>query len=177
VYLNDAEQTSYAQEFREASDGVIELPRVISGYEVDNVARYEAINELALHYVNSHFVHPDDVLDAERGAGHDWAYLRDQYENYIQWVSESTPAMRNMTAREAAIAVQRYARLAIKTEALGSRLQIDLGNFADEAWLMVRTRTKPLSIDGGTITPIAPDLYLIQALKPKIILDFEGAIQ
>jgi hypothetical protein len=176
VYLNDAEQTSYAQEFREASDGIIELPRIVSGYEIDNVARYEATNELALHYINSHFVHPDDVLDSERGAGHDWAYLRNRYEDYIGWVAESAPTLRNMTAREAAIAVQRYARLAIKTETSDNSFQIDLGNFYDEAWLMLRTKLRPVSIEGGTMTPITSDLYLIKALKPNVILNFEGAI-
>jgi hypothetical protein len=177
VYLNDAELTSYAQEFREASDGIIELPRIVSGYEVDNVARYEATNELALHYINSHFIHPDDVLDPERSAGHDWAYLRDRYEEYIQWVGESAPALRNMTAREAAIAVQRYARLAVKTKTVDNNFQIDLGNFYDEAWLMLRTKVEPKSIEGGTITPITSDLYLIRALKPKVILNFQGAGQ
>jgi hypothetical protein len=177
VYLNDAEQTSYAQEYREASDGVIELPRIIAGYNLDNVARYEALNALGLYFINAHFVHPDDVLNSERGASLGWADLRDKYESYVQWLSESAPVLRSMTAREAAIAVQRYARLAIKTEASNNNFQIDLGNFYDEAWLMVRTKVKPASIDGGSITPITSDLYLIKAVKPKVILNFEGAIR
>lgn len=177
VYLNDAEKTSYAQEYREASDGIIELPRIIAGYNLDNVARYEAINELGLQFINAHFVHPDDVLNAERGANQAWADLRDKYERYVQWLSESAPVLRNMTAREAAIAVQRFARLAVKTETVNNHFQITLGNFYDEAWLMVRTKATPLSIEGGTITPITGNLYLIKALKPKVVLNFEGAIR
>jgi hypothetical protein len=175
LYINDTEHSAYAQEFTEASDGIIEVPRIASDYEPDDVARYEVTNELGLHYINSHFVHPDDILDPERGGDHEWAYLRDRYEEYIKWVSESAPGLRNMTAREAAIAVQRYARLAVKTEMNNNSLQIDLGNFYDDAWLMLRTKTRPASIEGGTITPVTSSLYLINAQKPKITVSFEGA--
>ena len=173
VYLNNAEETAYAQEFREASDGIIELPRVVAGYNLGNVERYEATSELGLHFINSHFVHPDDILNAERGANQGWADLRARYEKFIQWVEASAPELREMTAREAAIAVQRYARLAVRTETREGSVQIDLGNFYDEAWLMLRTRTQPTSIQGGTIVPVASDLYLIQALKSRVIVELE----
>lgn len=174
LYINDALKTSYEQEFTEASDGIIELPRIISGYDPNDVLRYTAINELRLHYINAHFVHPDDILDADRGALKGWAYLRDRFEEYVKWLSEAAPSLRNMTANEGAIAVQRYARLAIKTEDRNGSFEISLGNFYDEAWLMLRSANKPTAIEGGTITPLNSDLYLIKALKPKVTIKFEG---
>ena len=62
--------------------------------------RWVAINELRLHYVNSHFVHPDDVLDKERGAEKGWVYLRDQFEEYLMWIHLAAPGIRNLTASE-----------------------------------------------------------------------------
>jgi hypothetical protein len=175
VYIQDADKTAYVQEFTEASDGIIELPRIISGYDPDDIQRFAAINELALHYVNSHFVHPDDVLDPERGALKGWTYLRDQFDAYVQQLNDSAPGLRNMTSQEAAIAIQRFARLAVKTENINGTYEINLGNFYDEAWLMMRSTKKPASIEGGTITPVTSDLYLIKALKSKIVITFAGA--
>jgi hypothetical protein len=75
-----------------------------------------------------------------------------------------------MTAMEGAMAVQRFARLAIKTEVIGSKVNISLGNFYDEAWLMMRSSKKPISIEGGNITPVTSNLYLIQALKDHVVV-------
>lgn len=174
VYIQDFDKTAYVQEFTEASDGIIELPRVISGYDPDDVQRFAAINELSLHYVNSHFVHPDDILDPLRGGTKGWAYLRDQFEAYVKHLEESAPGLRNMTSQQAAIAVQRYARLAVQTKSISNGYEIDLGNFYDEAWLMMRSIQKPSSIDGGTIIPVTSNLYLIKAVKPKITVKFDG---
>jgi hypothetical protein len=79
-----------------------------------------------------------------------------------------------MTSQEAAIAIQRYSRLAVETKKTNDSFEIDLGNFYDEAWLMMRTAKKAASIEGGTITPVTSDLYLIKAVRPKVIIKFDG---
>lgn len=174
-YIIDPAKTHYAQEFTEASDGIIEFPRLTSGFDPDSSMIWVDMNELWLHYVQSHFFHPDDLLDPDRGALEGWALLRDRFEGYVKWVTETAPGLRNMTAREGAAAVQRYARLAVKTTNTNDSTEIDLGNFNDEAWLMMRTLKQPVSIEGGTFTPVTAELYLIKALKPKVIIKFEGA--
>ncbi|HSL46948.1 MAG TPA: DUF2194 domain-containing protein [Anaerolineales bacterium] len=173
LYINDARKISYEQEFTEASDGMIELPRIASDYDISEESQFAIINELGLHFVNSHFVHPDDVLDPDRGALKGWAVLRESYEEYTKWLADTVPGLRNMTAREAAIAIQRFARLAVKTSDVDGALEIELGNFYDEAWLMLRADSKPVSIEGGTITPVTSNLYLIQATKSKVLVRFE----
>jgi hypothetical protein len=77
-----------------------------------------------------------------------------------------------MTGIEGAMAVQRFARLAMETQYTNGTLEISLGNFYDEAWLMLRSSKKPLSIEGGSITPITSDLYLVKASKSKITVSF-----
>ena len=172
VYYKAEDDLQYEQEFTEASDGIIELPRVISGYEVDDFMRWAAINELGFHYVNTHFVHPDDVLDIARGAQKGWAYLRTSFEDYVKWLKGAAPGLRNMTANEGGMAVQRYARLAMETNYNNGNLEISFGNFYDEAWLMMRTNKKPASLDGAVITQVTSDLYLVKATKSKITISF-----
>ena len=168
VYLPDEEGQAYEQEFEEAPDGIIEFPRIIAGYEITDYMQWAALNELGLHYVNAHFVHPDDVLSGDRGADKGWNYLITRFREYVAWLSEAAPGLRNTTALEGAMAVQRYSRLAVKTESKNGILEINLGNFYDEAWLMLRSVEEPKMIDGGELTQVTDNLYLLKALSPKI---------
>lgn len=174
VYLNDAQKLHYEQEFTEASDGVIELPRITSGYAPDEFMKWTMVNELTLHYVNSHFAHPDDILSLERGREQTWDTLRNQFEEYVKWLYSSAPGLRSMTAKQGAVAVQRYARLAVDARMVNGAYEINLGNFYDEASLMLRTSQIPTSIEGGSISAISTDLYLINASESKIVVKFEG---
>ena len=54
--------------FEVAKDGIVEQPRIISGAIIDNYMKMAALSELNMHFVNSHFIHPDDLLDEDRGA-------------------------------------------------------------------------------------------------------------
>jgi len=172
LYLPGQEGLAYEQEFSEAPDGIIELPRIAGGYELSGYFRWASINELGLHYINSYYISPNDILLDARGPQKGWVYLHSQFEEYVKWVKESAPGLRNLTALEGAMAVQRFARLAVKTENTNDNVEISLGNFYDEAWVMMRSSRTPLSIDGGVITPVASNLYLIQALKPRVIITF-----
>jgi hypothetical protein len=70
------------------------------------------------------------------------------------------------------MAVQRYNRIRLETNYQNDQYVIALDNFYDEAWLMLRSSKKPISIDGGSITQITSNLYLVQALKPNISINF-----
>ena len=171
VYLEEEEGLAYEQEFMEAPDGIVELPRIIAGYEISSYMWWAAINELGLHYVNSHFVHPYDVLYNDKGAENGWTYLRDKYEDYMKWLSDAAPGLRNMTSKEGAMAVQRFDRLSLNSSLTAGSYRIALDNFYDEAWLMLRTDGKPLSVDGGTISQVSSNFYLIKATAPEITVE------
>ncbi len=170
LYLPGEGGLAYEQEFSEAADGIVEFPRIVGGYEPASYMRWASINELGLHYVNSYYISPSDVLSDARGPQKGWEYLHGQFEKYVKWMSETPPGLRNLTALEGAMAVQRFARLAIKTEITGRKVDISLGNFYDEAWLMMRSSKTPQSIEGGNITPVTSNLYLIEALQDHVIV-------
>jgi Uncharacterized protein conserved in bacteria len=172
LYLPGEGGLAYEQEYTEAADGIIELPRIAGGYELSSYLRWASINELGLHYINSYYISPDDVLSDAYGPQKGWDYLHGQFEEYVKRLSETTPSLRNLTALEGAMAVQRFARLAVKTEKEDGEVDISLGNFYDEAWLMMRSSKAPQSIDGGVVTQVSSSLYLIQALKPYIVVRF-----
>lgn len=75
-YLEDGTDLPYVQEFGVAEDGVVEEPRIVSGSMVgDTYMRTAALSELNLHFVSTHFMHPDDLLDVDRGAAAAFAVL------------------------------------------------------------------------------------------------------
>ncbi|MCD6356337.1 MAG: DUF2194 domain-containing protein [Anaerolineaceae bacterium] len=173
VYLPDAKAPAYVQEFEEAEDGIIEFPRIVSGYDPDNFTQWAAANERWLHYTATHFVHPDDVLDSYRSGGKSWTELRETLDNYLLWVYSSMPGIRNMTASEGAMAVQRFVRLDPDYTCDSLGCQVTLNGFYDEGWFLMRTEKTPSSITNGNITEVVKDLYLIEATADNIQIGFE----
>ena len=173
VYLPDADVPAYVQEFEEAEDGVIEFPRLTSGYNPDNFMQWTAANEIWLHYTAGHFVHPDDVLDSYRNQGNSWTDLRDTLDKYLLWVYSSMPAVRNLTASEGAMAVQRFARLTPEYTCSKTTCDLHLNGFYDEGWLLMHTNKTPTDITKGSITPVGENLYLIEAKTADLQIGFE----
>ncbi len=166
--LEEEDQGTYMQNFDVAADGIIEFPRIVSGYQLYESEELALINELGLHYVNSYFIHPDDILDPVRRDGRTWATMRSQLESWFAWIKNNAPGLRSMTASEAAKATERYSRLKVNTALVNDRYTIHLGNFYDEASLMLKTRWEPVHISGGKVTKVTSNAYLIVANQPDI---------
>ena len=162
------------QEFNVRPDGVVEQPRIISGCDLDNFMRLAAISELNLHYVNSHFTHPDDALDPDRGAELGWEELKRRFTGYLDWLYTAAPNLRDFTGSEMAAAVQRFAALTVSTERHEDEMTIHLGNFTDEAQLLVRFNEElPGQVTGGTLEQLTGSLYLLQARQAEVTITFQ----
>ncbi len=170
VYLEG--DLAYSQEFCVAEDGIVETPRVISGYIMDDYTKLTALAELNFHFVSSHFQHPDDVLDEDRGAAMGWPQMFSNISEYMKWLYSSAHDIRNLTGVEMAGAVQRYDALTLQQEETEDALKLTLGGFADEAWLLVRiNQGRPGRVAGGTLTKQVDGLYLLKADQPEITIE------
>lgn len=169
VYIGDTEENAYEQEFEVAEDGMIETPRIISGYIMADYTQLIAFSELNFHYVNTHFQHPDDTLDEDRGAALGWEEMYQRISDYTEWLYTSAPDIRNLTGSELAAAVQIYDNLEVERDYTDGRLKLHLANFRDEAWLMVRINEgMPGEVTGGSLTEVAEGLYLLEAQDDEI---------
>ena len=172
VYLPGS--LAFEQEFEVAEDGIIDTPRVISGYILDDYMRLAAVSELNFHFVNSHFQHPDDVLDVDRGADLGWEELYRRISDYTEWLYTSAPSIRNLTGSELAAAVQQYDYLDVKRTLTDTALELELGGFGTEAWLMVRVNEgTPGSVTGGELTQMAEGLYLLRADEAHVVIELQ----
>ena len=170
VYLPGG--VSYSQEFQVAEDGIVETPRIISGYIMEPDIYMAAVSELNFHFVNTHFQHPDDVLDEDRGAELGWQEMYSRLSDYLEWLYGSAGSIRNLTGTELAGAVQVYDMLEVKRSWTEQGLKLDLEGFKDEAWLMLRFNDgTPEEVTGGTLEELLDGLYLLRADSPEVEIE------
>lgn len=165
---------AYDQEFSVSDDGMIETPRIISGYILDDYMQIAALAELNFHFVSTHFQHPDDVLDEDRGADLGWEEMFRRISGYSEWLYTASPDIRSLTGSELAAAVQRYYYVDVKRTVADGELKLSLDGLADEAWLMLRINEgEPGTVSGGSLTNMQEGLYLLKAESPEIKIELK----
>lgn len=177
TYFEDSSGLPYVQEFDVAPDGIVEQPRIVSGGMVgDSYMRLAAVSELNMHYVSTHFMHPDDLLDEDRGAAEGWEVYKGGLVDYLNWLEKAAPHLRRQTGTECSGAVERFAALTVTTTGTNDAWELTLGNFHDEAWLLFRANDGvPGTVTGGQLTLLTGNLYLLKAEQPTVqILRQEG---
>ena len=164
-----SEEFVYEQEFEVADDGIIEEPRITSGAIIDDYTKLTMVSELNMHYVSHHFVHPDDPLDVDRGAKLGWAKLYKNLSKQMAWLYKTAPSIRNMTESQMGGAIQRFSSITVEKEETDDSYQFNLGNFVDEAYLMVRFNDgKPGKVKGGSLEHLTGNLYLLHATSANV---------
>lgn len=167
VYLPG--ESAYDQEFEIAQDGIAETPRIISGFNVDDYMRIAALSELNLHFVNSQFVHPDDLLDEDRGAALGWEYLKGRTTAYFDWLYGSVPSIRRLTGSQMSEAVRQYCALRLWKLPEEETLYITAEGVREEAWLIIRVNEGSLGeVKGGELTQLTDSLYLLKVTDRDI---------
>ena len=163
---------AYVQEFEVAEDGIVEQPRIISGAIIDDYMKMAALSELNMHFVNSHFIHPDDLLDEDRGAALGWEKLKGNLSDYMDWLDDSAPSLRQLTGSELSGAIQRYGAVTFTKTVTDQEIRLELDNFYDEVYFMVRINEEtPGEVSGGKLTHLTGNLYLLKAKEPTVTIE------
>ena len=79
-----------------------------------------------------------------------------------------------MTGSEIAAAVQRYDYIELERVDKPWGIQLDLRNFYDEAWLMLRLNDGQViaHVTGGEVTQLNDTLYLVRADAERVEIRF-----
>ena len=173
TYFEDGTDLPYVQEFGVASAGIVEQPRIVSGGMVDDsYMRLAAVSELNMHYVSTHFMHPDDLLDPDRGAKEGWEVYKGGLTDYLEWLTKSAPDLRRQTGSECSGAIQRFSSVTVSVDTDANAWTLSLGNFHDEAWLMFRANNgEPGAVTGGELTHLTGNLYLLKANDKTVTIE------
>lgn len=172
-YLEDGTDLPYVQEFGVAADGIVEEPRIVSGGMANEpYMQLAALSELNFHFVSTHFMHPDDLLDVDRGAAEGWEVYKGGLERYLTWLSTAAPGLRMQTASECAGAIQRFSGVNVTLQSAADAWTLTLGNFTDEAWLLFRANEGvPGRVTGGQLTCLTGELYLLKAENAVVTIE------
>lgn len=169
VYLEG--ELAYEQEFEVSrEDNIINTPRIISGYIFNDYVNLVALCELNFHLVSTHFQHPDDILDIDRGAEQGWKKMRDNLDNYMEWLYQAFPKIRNLTGSELAAAVERYDLVQVTRTQTDTGIHLDLENFFGEAHMLLRVNEGQTleHVEGGTSQKITNTSYLIICTQDSV---------
>lgn len=174
TYLKDAEGIAYEQEFEVEENGLIDTPRITSGCLIDDYQKIAALSELNFHYVQSHFMHPDDVLDEDRGAEEGWEVMSQSFEEYLDWIYTSAPNIRNVTGSQMGTAVLQYDTISMTRDRTKEGLAVSLGGFSGEASFLLRvTEGRVTGTRDCTCEQITGNLYLVQTTQEEFVIELE----
>ncbi len=166
---------SYTQEFEVSEDGIVETPRIVSGAVFDEFSYFLAFSELNMHYVQSHFMHPDDVLDEDRGASLGWKKMRANFEEYLDFIYSSAPNIKDSTGSQMADSVKKFDALSVNRYETDEGMAFDIGGFEDVAYFMVRINEGELkNISGGTYENVTGNLFVIEATSNHVEIEINN---
>ncbi|SEF97049.1 hypothetical protein SAMN02910276_01531 [Butyrivibrio sp. Su6] len=165
---------AYSQEYEVSEDGIVETPRIVSSCIIDDYMKLAAFSELNFHFVTSHFMHPDDLLDEDRGAAIGWKQLSQNLDDYMTWIDESAPDIRHLTGSGMAGAVQRFVNVIPKTQVEDKKVIITTKGLIDDVYYLIRVPEGGLiSADGGKLKKLNGTLYLLDAYEDTVTITRE----
>ncbi len=169
IYLEGKDE--YEQEFSVADDGIVETPRIVSGCILDDYMKITAFGELNLHFICSHFMHPDDLLDEDRGADLGWETLKVRLDDYMTWIDESGKDIRHLRGSEIAGAVQRYVNLTPDYQSEDNYIVLSSEGFMDSCYYLVRVNDGKIDdVYGGELVQLNDTLYLLKAQSKRLTM-------
>lgn len=170
----DEGEVEYTQEFEVGEDGIVDAPRITSGTLISEYQTLNAFSELTFHYVQSHFLHPDDVLDVDRGAEAGWTKMYENFKAYVDYIYTAAPGIRNLSGSGFGEAVREFDKISVQRELKDGALHLTLGGFYQEAYFMVRMNEgEPNMVTGGTLEHLTGDLYLLHATSDSITIELK----
>lgn len=174
LYQEDASNLSFVQEFEIAEDGVVEMPRVTSGFLDEPFERWEEANTITTLGVFSHFVHPDDVIDDARGKNLSWEKLYDGLTEKLKRVKATYPWLRAMTATEGANSLVNSLTSQVSLKFTTEGIQGQIINFKEDSFFILRTERNMRQLKNCDVKKIDEHTYLVTAKKEKFEIGLGG---
>ncbi|MBF8969612.1 DUF2194 domain-containing protein [Streptococcus sp. NLN76] len=165
---------AYAQEFDLGSDGLLNLPRLVSGMDWDDFDRLAVFSELNTHLVHSQFIHPDDVLDNRRSHGKTWEELLESYRSSMKGLQKAVPDLDFVGAGRFADKVGAFLNVTLQVEEGSDFLELKLDHVqGNSSFLFRQNKGRNLRVTGGKIKRLAKRLYLLETDEEKVRIEWD----
>ncbi|MGL5578696.1 MAG: DUF2194 domain-containing protein, partial [Fusobacteriaceae bacterium] len=126
-----------------------------------------------------HFIHPDDLLDPERGKNKSWGKLKIEFGDIFSQVNKKFPMLQPSIQSELTREYMVLEKLDVDYGIEEGKLLINTRNFTEKFYAQLRLRGKKISrIEGGEIYPVESkdretNLYIVKIDKPSVIINLE----
>lgn len=171
---NDGEGT-YNQEFEVAEDGIIEFPRISSGYMEQPNSEWDIYNGISMHGVISHFIHPDDVLNEDRNAGQPWEELTLTYGRICQTLYDKFSWLRAFKVSDAATQLQKFLETEVYFVQEDDKIVGYCNNFRADMYFVLRTDKNIVETQNCSIKEIDENIYWVYTQNPEFVIELEEA--
>lgn len=171
LYKGQENGSVYTQEFEVASDGIIEFPRISSGYIADDDSMWNIYNGISLHGIISHFIHPDDLFDTNRSGGLNWEEMYESLASLFDELYEKYEWIRPMTVSDAAEEVMKHEISDVYISESNNRLNGYINNFRKDMYFILRTNKIPQNTEQCTVKEIDQDTYLVYTQSPEFSIE------
>lgn len=150
-----------------------DFPRFSSGVIYSDDVMFDIYKGIALYGIFHHFIHPDDILDKERGQGKSWEELKSEVSLYFKNVNEKFGFLRAQTAYDGFMETVKLDKLKVHFFSKRNKIDVYFENFPGKTYHYLRVRGKKIEkIIGGKADIITYNnentLYLIEANKNRI---------
>lgn len=143
------------------------LPRFSSGFHYTEDKMWEIYNAIGAYGCVSHFIHPDDILDKERGKGKSWEELKNEYEKIFSQINSYFPLLNQDTQSDATLKYAEIEDLEISHEILKNVIKVNFRNYKGPVNTFVRMRGKKIKeVENGEFHLVEKtakgNLYLVR---------------
>ncbi|MGL4253321.1 MAG: DUF2194 domain-containing protein, partial [Fusobacteriaceae bacterium] len=158
---------------------IYSIPRFSAGFVKDDSIMWQIFNGIAGYGYLSHFIHPDDLLDMERGKNKSWGKLKIEFGDIFSQVNKKFPMLQPSIQSELTREYMVLEKLDVDYGIEEGKLLINTRNFTEKFYAQLRLRGKKISrIEGGEIYPVESkdretNLYIVKIDKPSVIINLE----
>ncbi|MBH5320705.1 DUF2194 domain-containing protein [Paenibacillus sp. GSMTC-2017] len=174
LYDTDYSNMSYVQEFEIAEDGIIEMPRISSGYFETPHYRWIEANAMTSVGVFSHFVHPDDLLVESRSHNKSWEELYKEFVAMLERLDKSYPWLRNQTSTEAALDLAKTIHAEVKITKQDDGFSGEVTHYDAPLHYILRSERKIARQDNCSVKKIDENVYLVTVFDSKFTIGLGG---
>jgi hypothetical protein len=173
VYLPNYEGDVYEQEFEIAPDGIVEFPRISSGYHYTPEVMWAIYNALNTHGIFAHFIHPDDILDPNRSNNLSWSELTEDYEAILDEVNRNFSWLNSYTMSRGTDEIIKYLEVKPHIDYAGDSINIYCEDFRPDAYFIMRTDKEIIDSENIEYEKFWEDAYILtlKEAQGKIVLE------
>ena len=169
LYSEDGSNRAYVQEFEIASDAVVEMPRISSGYVPNDSNEWEMANAITSIGVFSHFIHPDDVISEDRSHG-TWTEMEQAFEHFMKDAHTRYPWLQAMNATDAAYHIANILHSQVTFNYTATEINGTIEHFNQPQSFVLRTLHPVREMKNGDFEKIDDNTYLITAQKENFTI-------